>query len=55
MEELKNVLNLKIDINVWEKFKRMVDRDTSLNDAVVMLIHAFVNKGTHTLDSSTMK
>ena len=55
MGQIKNVMNLNIDIEVWNRFKKLVDRDTSLNDAVVMLIHKFVNDGNKILDSSKLK
>ena len=38
-------LTLEIDKKVWEKFKESVDRGTTLNDAICLLIHEFVEKG----------
>jgi len=43
-------LTLKVDKEIWERFKKMVHRDTSMNNAVCLLIHDFVNKKEEIID-----
>lgn len=44
MGEKRTVLNLRVDIDLWNKFKERVNRNTKLNDAVVLLIQNHVNQ-----------
>jgi len=49
MEKIRP-LTLDIDKRIWEKFKDLVHRGTSLNDAVCLLIHDFVEKENKIID-----
>ena len=48
-------ITLKIDKNIWTKFKDLVHRDTRLNDAICLLIYEFVNKGNKIIDLKNAK
>ena len=48
-------LNLEIEDELWEKFKKRVKRGTKLNDAVVRLISTFVYEDKFDIDLSEIK
>ena len=55
MDKTIKPLVLEVDREIWEKFKKLVDRDTRLVDAVAHLIHDFVSKGNRMIDLSKAK
>lgn len=48
-------LTLEINKNLWKEFKDRVHRGTSLNDAVVLLIHKFVHEDKYEIDLRNAK
>ena len=44
MEQLIKPITLEIEKNLWDKFKEMIPRTKTLNDAIIELIEREVKK-----------